>query len=179
MNWQNAKKACMKTRADIQQKNTCLSVINIPVGGAVIENSSSESWTKDAQLQSCVMPARFSLQNDCARFAPSRSCRNELRVYIYIYVCVCVYMYLYICMCVYVCVCIYIYICMYVCGPGSSLGIATTTGWTVRDRIPVGTRFSVRPGRPWGPPSLLYNGYLVFPGGKVRAGACCWPLTPF
>jgi hypothetical protein len=24
--------------------------------------------------------------------------------------------------------------------------------------------------RPWGPPSLLYNGYRVFPGGKA-AGA--------
>jgi len=22
--------------------------------------------------------------------------------------------------------------------------------------------------RPWGPPSLLYTGYRVFPGGKVR-----------
>ena len=31
-----------------------------------------------------------------------------------------------------------------------------------------------RPDRPWGPPSLLYNGYRVFPGGK----AWCWPLTP-
>jgi len=40
----------------------------------------------------------------------------------------------------------------------------------IRDRIPVGTRFSVRPDRPWGPPSLLYNGYRVFPGGKVRPG---------
>jgi len=45
------------------------------------------------------------------------------------------------------------------------------TGWTVRDRIPVGTRFSARPDRPWGPPSLLYNGYRVFPGGKVRPGS--------
>ena len=53
--------------------------------------------------------------------------------------------------------------------PGSSVGIATT-GWTVRDRIPVGTRFFTRPNRPWGPPSLLYNGYRVFPGGKVRPG---------
>jgi len=24
--------------------------------------------------------------------------------------------------------------------------------------------------RPWGPPSLLYNGYRVFLGGKVRPG---------
>ena len=43
-----------------------------------------------------------------------------------------------------------------------------TTGWTVRDRIPVGTRFSARQNRPWGPPSLLYNGYRVFPEVKVR-----------
>jgi hypothetical protein len=36
------------------------------------------------------------------------------------------------------------------------------------DRIPVGARFSARPDRPWGPPSLLYNGYRVFSEGKVR-----------
>jgi hypothetical protein len=34
----------------------------------------------------------------------------------------------------------------------------------------VETRFSARPDRYWGPPSLLYNGYRVFPGGKVRSG---------
>jgi len=45
-----------------------------------------------------------------------------------------------------------------------------TTGWMARDRIPVRTRFSARPDRPWGLPSLLYNGYRVFPGGKVRPG---------
>jgi hypothetical protein len=27
--------------------------------------------------------------------------------------------------------------------------------------------FRNRPDRPWGPPSLLYNGYRVFPGGKT------------
>ena len=26
------------------------------------------------------------------------------------------------------------------------------------------------PDRPWGPPSFLYNGYRVFPEGKVRPG---------
>jgi len=26
------------------------------------------------------------------------------------------------------------------------------------------------PVRPWGPPSLLYNGYRVFTGGKERPG---------
>ena len=45
-----------------------------------------------------------------------------------------------------------------------------TTGWTVRDRVPAWTRFSARADRPWGLPSPLYNGYRVFPGGKVRPG---------
>jgi hypothetical protein len=31
---------------------------------------------------------------------------------------------------------------------------------------PVIEIFRTRPDRPWGPPSLLYNGYRVFPGGK-------------
>jgi len=60
---------------------------------------------------------------------------------------------------------------MILCGPGSSVGIATELpGWAAWDRIPVGTRFSARPDRPWGPPSLLYRGYWVFPGGKIRPG---------
>ena len=46
-----------------------------------------------------------------------------------------------------------------------------TRGWTVRDRNPVWKTFSARPDRPWGPPSLLYNGYRVFPGVKVRPGS--------
>jgi hypothetical protein len=45
-----------------------------------------------------------------------------------------------------------------------------TTGWTVRGSNPSGARFSARPDRPWGPTSLLYNGYRVFPGGKVWPG---------
>ena len=63
---------------------------------------------------------------------------------------------------------------MFQCGPGSSVGIATM-GWTVQDRIPVGTRFSARPDRPWGPPSLLYTGHQVFPGGRGGRGV---GLTP-
>jgi hypothetical protein len=39
-------------------------------------------------------------------------------------------------------------------GPVSQSVLRLTRGWTVRDRIPVGTRFSTRPDRPWGPPSL-------------------------
>jgi len=33
--------------------------------------------------------------------------------------------------------------------------------------------FRTRPDRPWGPPSLLYSGYRIFPGGKA-AGAWCY-----
>ena len=40
-------------------------------------------------------------------------------------------------------------------GPGSNAGVEI---------------FRTCPDRPWGPPSLLYNGYRVFPGGKVRTG---------
>ena len=46
---------------------------------------------------------------------------------------------------------------------------------SVRDRVSVGTRFSARPDRPWDPPSLLYNGYRVFPGGRGGRGV---GLTP-
>ena len=57
------------------------------------------------------------------------------------------------------------------CWPGSSVGIATDYGaGRSGDRIPVGSRLSARPDRPWGPRSLLYNGHRVFPGGKVRPG---------
>ena len=46
-------------------------------------------------------------------------------------------------------------------------------GWTVRGSNPGGGEiFRTRPDRPWGPPSLLYNGYRIFPRGKV-AGAWC------
>jgi hypothetical protein len=45
------------------------------------------------------------------------------------------------------------------------------------DRIPVGRDFP-HPSRPAvGPPSLLYNEYRVFPGGKA-AGAWPWPHPP-
>ena len=49
-------------------------------------------------------------------------------------------------------------------------------GWTDRDRILVGARFSAGPYRPLGPPSLLYNEYRVFPGGKVQPGSRAIPL---
>ena len=60
-------------------------------------------------------------------------------------------------------------------GPGSVVGIAGRSG----DRIPVGGRFSapVQTG-PEAPASLLYNGYRVFPGGKMRPGRDADPSSP-
>ena len=52
-------------------------------------------------------------------------------------------------------------------GPGSSVGIATGYGLD-RPGIDSHGRDFPRPSRPaLGPPSLLYNGYWVFPGGKT------------
>ena len=49
--------------------------------------------------------------------------------------------------------------------------ICTIRGWN-----PGGEKiFCIRPDRPWGPSSLPYNGYRVFPGGK-EAGA--WRYHP-
>ena len=45
------------------------------------------------------------------------------------------------------------------------------TGWTVRrSNTGGGEIFCTCPDRSWGPPSLLYNGYRVLPGGKKRPG---------
>jgi len=45
------------------------------------------------------------------------------------------------------------------------------TGWTVRGSNSGGDEiFRTCPDLPWGPPSLLYNGYRVFVGGKVWLG---------
>ena len=44
-------------------------------------------------------------------------------------------------------------------------------GWTVRGSNTGGSEiFRTCPDRPWGPPSLLYNGYRVFPGSNERPG---------
>jgi hypothetical protein len=58
-------------------------------------------------------------------------------------------------------------------GPGSSVGIVT--GYGLDDsgsNLGGGAIFRTLSDRPWGPPSLLYDGYRVFPGGKA-AGAWC------
>jgi hypothetical protein len=52
-------------------------------------------------------------------------------------------------------------------GRDNSVGIATGYWLMVRGSNPGGGRdFRTRPDRPWGPPSILYNGYWVFPGVK-------------
>ena len=57
-------------------------------------------------------------------------------------------------------------------GPGSSVGIATGYGLDGPGiEFRWGGEISLTcPDRLWGPPSLLYNGYRVFPGGKERPG---------
>ena len=55
-------------------------------------------------------------------------------------------------------------------GPDSSVSIATDYGL---DGPGIESRWGEifhRSGRPLGPPSLLYNGYRVFPGDKVWQG---------
>ena len=53
------------------------------------------------------------------------------------------------------------------------------TGWTVRGWNPsAGEIFCTCPDLPWGPRSLLYNGYRLFPGGKERPGRDADPPPP-
>ena len=53
------------------------------------------------------------------------------------------------------------------------------TSWTVRgSNLGGGDIFRTCPDRPWGPSSLLYNGYRVFPGGKERPGCDADPSPP-
>jgi len=52
-------------------------------------------------------------------------------------------------------------------------------GWTVWGLSPGGGEiFRTCPDQPSGPPSLLYNGYWVFPGGKERPGRDAGPSPP-
>ena len=69
---------------------------------------------------------------------------------------------------------------MFKCGPVSSVGIATGYG---QDGPWIESQWGARffrtcPDRPWGPTSLLYNGYRVFPVGKERPGRDTDPSPP-
>ena len=62
------------------------------------------------------------------------------------------------------------------CGPGSVVSIATGYGLDGPGiESQWGEIFRTCPGQPWGPPSLLYIGYRVFPGVKSGLGVM---LTP-
>jgi hypothetical protein len=63
-------------------------------------------------------------------------------------------------------------------GRDSSAVWRLATGGTIQGSNPVGSEFfRTRPEGPWGPLSLLYNGYGIFSGGKA-AGPRGWPPTP-
>ena len=67
----------------------------------------------------------------------------------------------------------------FVCGPGSVVGIATAYGLDgpgIESRW--GEILRTIPDRSWGPTSLLYNGYRVFPGVKVRPGRDAYLSPP-
>jgi hypothetical protein len=66
-----------------------------------------------------------------------------------------------------------------ICGPDSVVGIATSYGLDGQGiEFRWGEIVRTCPDRPWGPPSLLYNGYQVFPGGKERLGRDADPSPP-
>ena len=65
-------------------------------------------------------------------------------------------------------------------GTGSCVGIANGYGLEgagIESRWG-GEIFRTCPDRPWGPHSLLYNVYRVFPGGKERPGRDAESSTP-
>jgi len=65
-------------------------------------------------------------------------------------------------------------------GSGSSVGIATGYGLDGSgiESLWGGEIVRTCPGRPCGPPSLLYNGYRVFPGSKEGLGLDVDPPSP-
>jgi hypothetical protein len=64
-------------------------------------------------------------------------------------------------------------------GQGSVVGVATGYGLDGSgDRIPVGAISRTCSNRPFGPPSVLYKGYRVFPGGKERPARDADPSPP-
>ena len=67
-------------------------------------------------------------------------------------------------------------------GLGSVVGIVTGYGLEgpgIESQWGGGGKISrTCPDWPWGPPSLLYNGYWVFPGGKEQPGCDVDPLPP-
>ena len=63
-------------------------------------------------------------------------------------------------------------------GPVSSVGIATDCGLDDPGIESLWGEIFCRSDRPSGPPSLLYNGYRVFPGGIKRLERDADPSPP-
>jgi hypothetical protein len=64
-------------------------------------------------------------------------------------------------------------------GPVAQSVQRLATGWTVWGSNPGGGEiFRTCPDRPWGPPSLLYNGYRVFRGGRKWPRRVADPSPP-
>jgi len=66
-------------------------------------------------------------------------------------------------------------------GTGSGVGIATgygLDGLGIEYRWGGDEIFRTCPDWPWGPPSLLYNGYRVYSGSKNRPGRDADPSPP-
>ena len=68
---------------------------------------------------------------------------------------------------------------LHIHGQGSVVGIATGYGL---DGLGIESHWKeisrTYPHGPWDTPSLLYNGYRVFPGGKERPGREAGPSPP-
>jgi hypothetical protein len=63
-------------------------------------------------------------------------------------------------------------------GQVAQLVLWLATGWTIRGSNPDGGEiFRTSPDRPWGPPSLMYNGYRVFPRSRKQSGRDAGPLS--
>ena len=71
---------------------------------------------------------------------------------------------------IYIKVYISIYIYIHICGIVSSISIATDQWLGSPGTNPGANEIFALSDLSWVPPSLLYNGYWVFPGGKVRPG---------
>ena len=68
---------------------------------------------------------------------------------------------------------------IYICGPIEYSVQPLAMGWTVRGSNPGGGEIlRTCQNWPWGPPSLLYNGYRVFPEGKAWLRHDIDPPTP-
>ena len=74
------------------------------------------------------------------------------------------------------CVCVFVCVCVCVCIHTHTYTFKRLVkAWTVRGSNPGGSEIFRRQDRPWGPSSLLYNGYRVLPGVKSGRGVT---LTP-